>query len=77
MLGRWHRLYGRQAPAWQCAGCRELIGGLPALLLGDGNRVHLGDSLDCLLSYGERWRREATAGLQTFGLIPPPGFEPS
>jgi hypothetical protein len=68
---RWHRLHGRRAPEWQCAGCGEPIGGLPALRLHDGNRVHL-DSLDCLLSFGERWRGEATAGLRVLGLEPPP-----
>src|SRR6516164_7709782 len=37
----WHRLHGAQAPKWECAGCREPIGGLPAIELADGNRVHL------------------------------------
>jgi hypothetical protein len=29
------------------------------LLLADGNRLHF-DKLDCLLSFGQRWRREAS-----------------
>jgi len=41
--------------------------------LQDGNRVHLADSLDCLFAFGERWRREATAGLRALGLNPPDG----
>jgi hypothetical protein len=60
---RWHRLHGARVPEWQCAGCGEPIGGLAALDLADGSRVHL-DRLDCLLSLGERRRREATAGLR-------------
>ena len=72
MQWRWHRLYGERAPKWQCAGCGEPIGGLAALDLADGNRVHL-DTLDCLLSFGERWRSEAAVGLRTLGLHPPAG----
>jgi hypothetical protein len=48
------------------------MGGLAALDLADGNRVHL-DKLDCLLSFGERWRGEAANGLRTLGLDPPVG----
>ena len=71
----WHRLYGARAPEWQCAGCGEPIGGLPAVDLADGNRVHL-DKLDCLLSFGERWRSEAATGLLALGLNPPADREP-
>ena len=69
----WHRLHGACFPQWQCAGCRDPIGGLAALDLADGNRVHLDEvhGLDCLLAFGERWRREATAGLRALGLDPP------
>ena len=72
----WHMQYGECAPHWQCAGCREPIGGLSALDLGDGNRVHLDGAhgLDCLLAFGERWRSEATAGLRALGLDTPPDF---
>ena len=69
---RWLRLHGLRAPAWQCAGCGEPIGRLTALDCADGNRVHLDD---CLLAFGERWRREATTGLQAHGLVPPPDCE--
>jgi hypothetical protein len=72
---RWHMQYGERVPHWRCAGCREPIGRLAALDLADGNRVHL-DHLDCLLSFGERWRSEAAAGLRALGLDPPVDAEP-
>ena len=75
MQSRWHRLHGLRAPGWQCAGCGEPIGPLTALDCADGNRVHL-DKLDCLLSFGKRWRSEATAGLPALALDPPADFEP-
>ena len=75
MQVRWHRLHGERVPKWQCAGCGEPVGGLATLDLADGNRVHL-NKLDCLLSYGERWRSEAAAGLEALGLDPPPGSAP-
>jgi hypothetical protein len=70
---RWHRLHGTRTPRWQCAGCRQPIGGLSSLELADGNRVHFDAAygLDCLLAFGERWRAEATAGLRALGLDPP------
>jgi hypothetical protein len=67
---RWHRLHRARAPEWQCCGCGEPIGALAALDLADGNRVHL-DKLDCLFSFGERWRNEAATGLRALGLDPP------
>jgi hypothetical protein len=72
MQWRWHRLHGARASEWRCAGCGEPIGGFASLTLGDGNRVHL-DRLNCLLLFGERWRCEASAGLQALGLDPPLG----
>jgi hypothetical protein len=75
---RWHMQYGERVPHWQCAGCREPIGGLSALDLADGNRVHFDavHGLDCLLSFGDRWRVEAIAGLHALGLDPPAGLKP-
>jgi hypothetical protein len=72
---RWHRLYGERIPEWQCAGCRDPIGGRAALALADGCRVHLDDTdgLDCLLRYGERWRGAATRSLIDMGLRSPVG----
>jgi hypothetical protein len=69
---RWHRLHGERVPKWQCAGCGEPVGGLPTLDLADGARVHL-DRLDCLLSFGQRWRGGATVGLRALGIELPPG----
>jgi hypothetical protein len=66
----WHIQHGERVPHWQCAGCREPIGGLEGLMLGDGNRVHL-DNLNCVIRHGERWRRAATRALVTMGLQPP------
>ena len=74
MQDRWHRLHGERVPHWRCAGCGEPLGGFAALTLVDGNRVHLG-TLDCLLSFGDRWRGEATAGLKALGLAAPTGAE--
>ena len=75
---QWHMLYGERLPHWQCAGCRAPIGGISALHLADGNRVHFdaAHGLDCLLSFGGRWRAEALAGLQTLGLDPPAEDDP-
>jgi hypothetical protein len=66
----WHRTRGRRWPSWQCAGCDALIGGLAALDLPDGNRVHF-ENIECLITYGRRWRGEAHAGLVSPGLEPP------
>jgi hypothetical protein len=71
LLYKWHLLYGRRWPAWQCSGCGGPIGGLPALTNIDGNRVHLG----CCARFGERWRGAAVTGLRVLGLQPPEGFE--
>jgi hypothetical protein len=76
MEHRWHRLHGARVPEWQCAGCGGRIGGLVALTLADGNRVHIADGLRCLLDFGRCWRSEATAGLRDLGLDPPADFEP-
>jgi hypothetical protein len=74
LLNEWHRRHGTRVPRWQCAGCGQPIGGLAALALADENRVHL-DKLDCLLSFGERWRSEAAAGLRALGVDPPADCE--
>jgi hypothetical protein len=73
---RWHRMHGERAPEWQCAGCGEPIGGLAALELADGNRVHFCESLNCFFNFGDRWRREATTGLRALGLDPPADCDP-
>jgi hypothetical protein len=62
VLNEWHRRHGRRWPTWQCAGCGGLIGGMPALNLPDGNRVHQ-DPLDCTITFGTHWRGAAHAAL--------------
>jgi hypothetical protein len=74
MLNEWHSLHGRRWPAWQCAGCEKLIGGLEPLNLPDGNRVHF-EPIDCLISFGRRWRSDAQAALTALGLEVPTGEE--
>jgi hypothetical protein len=66
----WHHRRGKRWPAWQCAGCQRPIGGLEALNLPDGNRVHF-EPIDCSLRFGRRWRSEARAALIALGLDPP------
>jgi hypothetical protein len=73
LIRAWHKRHGRRWPPWQCAGCDALIGGLPALDLADGNRVHL-DRFDCVIAFGKRWRGEAVVGLRALGFDPPPDF---
>jgi hypothetical protein len=50
--------------------CRSRVRHCGALTRAGGNRVHL-DNFDRVLSFGGRWRREATAGLRALALDPP------
>jgi hypothetical protein len=75
LLDEWRKLQGRRWPVWQCAGCDEPIGGLSALSLADGPRVHFDEERECLIRFGRRWRSEAVAALRAIGLDPPGGFE--
>jgi hypothetical protein len=68
----WQNVHGRRWPSWQCAGCEKPIGGLDALDLPDGIRVHL-EPIDCLVRFGKRWRAQANAALVAFGLEMPVG----
>jgi len=73
----WHREHGPRWPCWQCAGCHAPIGGLAALDLPDGNRVHFHD-IGCLIAFGRHWRRNARDQLVALGLEPPsPQDDPS
>jgi hypothetical protein len=53
------------------------MGGLPALDLANGARVHLDDihGLDCVIPYAERWRGAATQARVTMSLEAPTGEE--
>jgi len=66
----WHHQHGKRWPTWQCAGCEKPIGGLAAVDLPDGNRVHF-DPVDCLIRFGKRWRGDASEALVALGLEPP------
>jgi hypothetical protein len=68
----WHGMYSRRWPTWQCAGCEGAIGGLDALNLPDGNRVHR-EPIACLIAFGNRWRSDADDGLVALGLQAPEG----
>jgi hypothetical protein len=70
LLNEWHALNGKVWPSWQCAGCHKPIGGLAALDLPDGNRVHA-DDIECLITFGRNWRDSAHARMVEFGLSPP------
>jgi hypothetical protein len=69
LQNEWHLRYGKRWPAWQCAGCEKPISGLAALDLPDGNRIHA-EPIDCLITFGRRWRGAADAGLSALGLEP-------
>jgi hypothetical protein len=71
LQSEWWRRHARRWPHWQCSGCEQPIGGLAAIDLPDGNRVHL-NPLDCAIAFGKRWRSAADAGVAGFGLVPPP-----
>lgn len=76
MLDEFREDHGRRWPAWQCAGCDAPLGGLSALTLVDGNRIHFDEKNECLIRFGRRWHDDAIAGLRALGLVPPPGFTP-
>ena len=67
----WHELQGRRWPSWQCAGCNAPLGGSRALNLPDGNRVHF-EPIDCLIRFGERWRRRERGTYRTGARTTPP-----
>jgi TubC N-terminal docking domain len=76
LLDEFREDHGRRWPVWRCAGCDEPIGGLSALTLADGNRVHFDEANECLIGFGRRWHNEVIAGLRALGLEPPTGFAP-
>jgi hypothetical protein len=70
LQNEWHALHGTRFPTWQCAGCRKPLSGFNTLDLNDGNRVHL-DDIECLITFGRRWRSIAHEWLVACGLKPP------
>jgi hypothetical protein len=69
----WHERHGARAGRYHCAGCQAPLLGQAAMALADGARVHWDDrhGLNCLISYGRRWRNAAAAGLAELGLTAP------
>jgi hypothetical protein len=70
LLNEWHRRHGQRCPPSHCAGCDVPIEVGAVLALPDGAAVH-GEPLDCLVSYGQRWRQVAADGLARLGIMPP------
>jgi hypothetical protein len=70
LQNEWDKNHSRQWPQWQCAGCEKPIGGLDAVNLPDGKRVHF-QPIDCMIDYGRRWRGDARRALGGLGLEPP------
>jgi hypothetical protein len=69
LQNEWHAAHGSRHPSWQCAGCQKPIGG-QAALVPDGNRVHFED-IECLITFGRRWRSVAHNQLIASGLNAP------
>ena len=53
-----------------CAGCGNPIGGLEAIGLPDGNRVHF-EPMDCMIDFGRGWREEAKNALLSLSVRHP------
>ena len=66
----WHESTVKRCPHGNAQGATRRIGGSQALNLPDGNSVHF-EPIDCLISFGKRWRGAACEALVAFGLEPP------
>jgi hypothetical protein len=73
LINEWHKKNGKRWPC-QCAGCGKPIGGLEAISLPDGNRVHI-EPIDCIINFGRRWREEAKSALLSLGVQYPMAAE--
>jgi hypothetical protein len=78
MLLEWHRRYGARPDLHRCAGCDDQLPSKGGLTLCDGAVVHFDAvrGVDCVISYGKKWRGAAVAALNAFGICPPTGFDP-
>jgi hypothetical protein len=68
------------APAQILIGVPAAANDLPSkggLALCDGARVHFDAvcNVDCIITYGQKWRGAAAAALRELGFDPPQGFE--
>jgi hypothetical protein len=77
MLLEWHRRHGARPDPHRCSGCGDDGPGNGGLTLCDGARVHFDAvrGVDCIISYGKKWRNAAVAALRELGFEPPKGFE--
>jgi hypothetical protein len=77
MILEWHRRYGARPNPHRCAGCGDALIGEHVLALCDGARVHLDGArgVNCVITYGKKWRGAAVAALRDLGFDPPKGFE--
>jgi hypothetical protein len=77
MILEWHRRYSAPRDPHRCAGCGDDLVGENILALCDGARVHFDGvrGVNCITTYGKKWRGSAVAALRAIGLVPPPGFD--
>jgi hypothetical protein len=73
---KWHHHHGAHSDPRRCAGCGVKLVGEADLVLSDGARVHLDAArgVNCVITYGQKWRGAAVAALRALGLDPPKGF---
>jgi hypothetical protein len=78
MLLEWHRRHGARPDPHRCAGCDDELPSKGGLTLCDGAVVHFDAvrGVDCIVSYGRKWRGAAAAALNAIGICPPKGFDP-
>ncbi len=78
MLLEWHRRYGARPDPHRCAGCDDELPSKGDLTLCDGAVVHFDAvrGVDCIISYGQKWRGAAVAALNAIGICPPKSFDP-
>jgi hypothetical protein len=72
----WHHRSGARPDSRRCSGCGDELRGGADLALCDGARVHLDavHGVNCIITYGQKWRGAAVTALRTLGLDPPKRF---
>jgi len=77
MILDWHRRYGARPDPFRCAGCGDELPSKGGLALCDGARVRLDAvrKVDCIITYGKKWRSAAVVALPGLGFNLPQGFE--
>jgi hypothetical protein len=78
MILEWHCRYGARPDPHRCAGCGDDLPSKGGLALCDGARVHFDAvrKVDCIITYGKKWRSAAAVALRVLGFNPPEGLEP-